>query len=359
MKTAENYIKEMENSNLLISRELTFKEYAAEIVQFQEMICRMIAGDAYHSGMRIEEAMFIMESAARKKGVRKDPAVHKAVLTLKELSKEMAITMSGVKGEKLVSRTLEFLNRPEAKVFKNVYITDGVDETELDDVVLTNNGVIILEVKKVKSNITLTEDGRMVFAGDESYDRTPLAYKMSTKRRLLKEYLKKEVVKKGLEIPVYVDSFIVFSAPKDQYIKVDDRSRRDKYCFRTNLNKKIENYLGCAYYNDEQLSQLGEILAEMESNVRRFATDLDYDEVRRNIAGVLEILQNAEPENSEKNSTVHTPANNVATAKHSKDITVKTGWFKNNHGGYVAAGLMFGLVGTTLASVVNSMFDSF
>ena len=292
MKTAENFILQMESSNILMNRECTFKEYVSELIQFQSMICKMIAGDDYYDGMRIDEGLRIMESTARKKGLRSNPAVHNGVMTMKKLAKEISITMSGAKGEGIVSKTLEYLNRPNTRIYRNVYITDGIEETELDSIVLTDNGVIILEVKNVKSDLTLTEDGRMVFAGDECYEKVPLAQKMALKRRLLKKCLEKAVSEKGLDIPVYVDSFIVFAAPKGQFIKIDDRYHREKHCFRTGLNKKIENYLGCAYYKAEQLEQLGEIFSEMESNVKRFQTDLDYDDVRCSIAEALAVLQN-------------------------------------------------------------------
>lgn len=303
MKTAEDFILEMESCNALISREWTFAEYVSEISQFQDAICKLIAGDDYHKDMRVDEALFIMESRARKMELRSNPAVHNGVLTLKKFAKEMAITMSGAKGESLVSRTLEFLNRPNTQIYRNVYISDGIDETELDNIVLTDNGIIILEVKKVKSDLTLTEDGRMVFAGDECYDKIPLAQKMSLKRRLLKNQLEQTIAAKGFDIPVYVDSFIVFSAPKGQYIKIDDRYHREKHCFRTGLNKKIESYLGCAYYKTEQLTQLDAIFSEMESNVKRFESELDYDEVRRSIAEALAVLQNA-PEKQETQAPV-------------------------------------------------------
>ena len=291
MKTREKFIKEMENGNVLTSRELTFKEYVAEITQFQHNVCKMIAGDDYYEGMRVDEALFILESTARKKGLRGEPAVHNGVLTMKKLCKEMAITMSGAKGENIVAKTLEFLQRPNTSVYHNIYLTDGVDETELDGVVVTDEGIIILEVKKVKSDLTLTEDGRMVFAGDECYDKVPLADKMELKRRLLKKNLANAIAEKGLDIPVFVDSFIVFSAPKGQYIKIDDKCRREKHCFRTSLNKKIENYLGCAYYKEEQLAALREIFSEMQSNVKRFETELNYDEVRQSLADAMVILQ--------------------------------------------------------------------
>lgn len=293
-RTANNIVKEMEQTGIMMSTEHTFSEYVQEASAFQDMICKMIAGDAYHEGMRVDEASFILESTSRKLDLRNHPAVHSGVMTMKRLEKEMAITMSGAKGENLVSRTLEFLDRPNTRVFRNVYITDGYEETELDAIVLTDNGAIILEIKKVKNDLTLTEDGRMVFAGDECYDKMPLGEKMALKRRLLKKKLEGTLKDKGLNIPVYVDSFIVFSAPKGQYIHINDRYHREKHCFRTALNKKIENYIGCAYYKADQLEQLGSILAEMETNVKRFEPNLNYDEIRRNLAEALAVLQNAQ-----------------------------------------------------------------
>ncbi len=113
----------------------------------------------------------------------------------------------------------------------------------------------------------------------------------------MKNALEKAVASTGLDIPVYVDSYIVFSAPKGQYIKIDDRYRKEKHCFRTGLNRKIENYLGCAYYKHDQLDQLDKIFSEMESNVKRFETELNYDDVRRSLAEAMVVLQ-GEPEST-------------------------------------------------------------
>ena len=360
MKMAEDFIKEMESSNVLMSRECTFKEYVSDIVQFQNIICKMIAGDDYQEGMRIDEALFIMESTARKKELRSHPAVHNGVLTMKKLAKEMAITISGAKGENLVSRTLEFLNRPNTQIFCNVYITDGIDETELDGIVLTDNGIIILEVKKVKSNLTLTEDGRMVFSGDECYDKVPIAQKMALKRRLLKKCLEKAVADKGLDIPVYIDSFIVFSAPKGQYIKIDDRFHREKHCFRTGLNKKLESYLGCAYYKSNQLTQLGEIFSEMESNVKRFETELNYDEVRRSLAEALAVLhedpskQEVPADAAKKSAAKHHTAKILELDVQRLEVARQQAKCKATGFGYAVASVFAGLLISSAAVVLSA-----
>ena len=182
---------------------------------------------------------------------------------------------------------------------------------------------------------------------------------MALKRRLLKKCLEKAVADKGLDIPVYVDSFIVFSAPKGQFIKIDDRYRREKHCFRTGLNKKIESYIGCAYYKAEQLAQLGEIFSEMESNVKRFETELNYDEVRRSLAEALAVLQNT-PEEQETTAIVEKSATKQHTAK---VLELNVQCLEDTHQqakrkavgfGYAAASVFAGLLISSAAAILSA-----
>jgi hypothetical protein len=273
---------------------------------------------------------------------------------MKMLEKELAITMSGSKGEKLVAKTLEYLNRPNTQVFHNVYITDGINETELDGVVLTSDGVIVLEVKKVKSDLILTQDGRMVFDGDVCYDKVPMGKKMEFKRSLLKKCLEKALADKGLNIPVYVDSFIVFSTLKDQFIKVDDRYHREKFCFRTGINKKIENYLGCAYYKADHLAHLGEILSEMEANVKPFETDLNYDEVRRSLAEALVVLQDEHAAIAEEPVAEQPSAKVIEMETHRRGEAHRQARRKAVGFGYAAASVFAGILISGTAAVMSA-----
>ena len=54
--------------------------------------------------------------------------------------------------------------------------------------------------------------------------------------------------------------------------------------------------MGCAYYKADQLALLGGIISELETNVKRFQTKLNYDDVRHNLAEALAILWDAETE---------------------------------------------------------------
>lgn len=328
MKKAEEYIRQLESSGILMNQQMTFPEYAEQLCKFQDIVCRMIAGSDYHDKMHVDEATFIMESAARKNGVRSDQRVHNGIQTMKRLEKELAVTMSGIQGERDVSRTLKYLNRPKTQIFRNVYLTDGQDETELDAVVLTDAGIILLEIKKVKTDIVFAEDGRMMRNGDVCYEKIPLGLKMKIKRRLLQKYLEDAVAEKSLDIPVHVDSLIVLSAPKGTYIHVKDNYRKEKYCFRTELNKRIESYLGHDYYKAEQLEQLGSILSELASNAKRFELELNYNDVRMSIAEALAIIQNNAPgtlENADENcNSAVNPVNKEPDVSNSQNPKLKS-----------------------------------
>ena len=172
MKRTEDFIREMEESNIMMNKEVTFKEYANELLKFQNLICKMIAGDDYCETMRMSDALAIMENKALEMEMRNHPSVHKGIVAMTNLCKEIAITMSGAKGESLVSKTLEYLNRPNTKIYNNVYVSSDEKESELDSVVLTDSGIIILEVKKASASITLTDDGKLVLGEGECYDKT-------------------------------------------------------------------------------------------------------------------------------------------------------------------------------------------
>lgn len=284
---AEKYIAKMEESNLLMEKEMTFVEYAESLIKFQDMITKVVMGDDYEEGMRIDEAIFRLEAKARAKGINYDHQFRKGIAALNIVKKEIAISLSGKKGENLVARTLEFVTRPNTTTYRNVYVSNEYEETELDNVILTDSGIIILEIKNTKDDVTITEQGRLVHSGDECYDKQPLCEKMHKKRKLLREKLEMVMEEKGLNIPIRVESLIVFSSPKGVRINVDDRLHREKWCYRTGLTKKIDYYVGLVSYNNEQLAELGSILSDIETEVKRFALTVNFNDIRTDIAEAL------------------------------------------------------------------------
>ena len=281
-----DYLAEMNNSGILMQPELTQEDFRVELLKFQDMLCGLIFKDGeYH---RIEEAIVFLEKAARDNGVDKDPRFRKGMQAMRRINKEIAISMAGKRGEDRVARTLEYISRPNYK-FRNVYLTDEERETELDNVILTEAGFIILEVKNVKTDITISETGRILYDNEECYHDVSICEKMQTKRELLQAALVKRLADKGHNIPIRIDSLIVLSAPKGVFINVTDRCRKEKYCFRGKLPFIIDAYAGEQLYSETELQELNSVMEEMATHQKCFMLNLDFNEIRSDIAEALEM----------------------------------------------------------------------
>lgn len=345
MKTSETFLQEMKNSDILTSNEYTFSEYVSELLNFQTMICKMIADSDYHNEMRVSDAICIMKNVAREKNLLETKTIKNAIRLLQNLNKEIAITLSGKAGENRMFEAMESIERPDAIMYKNAYVTDGIDETELDSIVLTNSGIVILEAKNVKTNIVLTEDGRMMINGEICYGKTPLGDKMNLKRRLLNQYLNHAISERGIDIPIYIDSLIVFCPPHNKYIKVENRCHKENYCFASNLPSKIERYTGNCFYSNDQMKELSQIISELKSGEKKFIINTNYDEVRNTLAEALALISCSENEKVTESNSNQSPKQVVNTK-------VKPTIHKTIRNISCVAGLA-GIVASVIAITVN------
>ncbi len=291
-----NYMDKIKEAGLLSRTELTQEELRTELVKFQELICNLIFDDA--EAHRVDEAIAHLEITARKNGVSCNPVFRKGITALRKINKEIAISMAGKIGEERVARTLEYVSRKHYK-FRNVYVTDGEYETELDNVILTEAGIIILEVKNVKTDITISENGRILYEDEECFHDTSICEKMENKRSILRHELETKLNAKGINIPIRIDSFIVFSAPKSVYVRITDLCKKEKYCFRGKLPFIINDYHSDGSYTDEEMYTLNAVMEEMKTHQKRFVVKSDFNQLQEKIANAMTICL-GEPERISK-----------------------------------------------------------
>lgn len=292
---ANEIMKMFENQNVVNRADFTFEEYLEQLTSFQKIVssCVYEGDDSY----RLSDSITKLQQLIRSKGIKDDPFVKKAMDEIKEVSKELAIIMAGKRGEGRIEYALSFVERPDLTVFKNVYITDGEEETEIDTILVTNNGIVFLEIKNAKKDITISQDGRLLYENQISYHNDSIGDKMEKKRRLLKYQIEKEMQRLGVDKfgkPVRIESRIVFSTPYKTRIHVTDLYRKERYCFGNQLKYKIENYYSGTCYESEDLQMLNEIIGSMESNKKRFQQKLDFTRINREFAQLMEMLTKQE-----------------------------------------------------------------
>lgn len=185
-------------------------------------------------------------------------------------------------------------------------MADQEAETEIDNVILTNNGIIVVEVKSAKHNITIGEDGRLLYSNSESYHNESIGDKMTAKRRLLKSRIESKLRERGLDIPVFIDSYLVFVTPKRLEVNITDNFRKEHWCRRGKLQHIVNNFVSDVTYTVEEYKQLEEVIESLDRNVRRFPTELDLPTIRNNFVALYELTIEKPVINEVKPQATHT-----------------------------------------------------
>lgn len=288
-RTAESVIELFEQNHIFEASEFTYEEYVNELFGFQRMASEIVFGKT-EEVVRISDTITHFEMLGRENNLHHHSEFRQAISGLKKVEKELAISMSGSKGEDRIVKTLGYANRSDMRIYRNVYVTDGVDETEIDCIVVTNKGIIIFEVKNAKNDITIAEDGRILYENEISYHNVSIGDKMEKKRRLLRSQIETASRSKGLDIPIHIDSYVVFSTPYKVYIRVNDLFRKEKYCFKSQLVPIVEEFTSHIYYGEVTLDCLHDIMNDLESNKKRFETNIKFFEVINDFAKAVELL---------------------------------------------------------------------
>ncbi len=292
-RTAENILKEINQQEVLTRTDYTFVEYVNELLKIQEVLAGLVYGKEKSSNVRMNEIVAKLEMEARERGLSRDTEVREGLNALRLLNKEICVSLAGKSGEDRVANCMGWVTRLDKEFYRNVYISDEAEETELDGVIVTKNGVIILEVKNAKEDITIAEDGRILFCNASCYHDISVGEKMARKRRLLKKRLETELENRGIKTPVVVDSLIVFSTPKNTRIQIHDNYQKERYCLKGHLFREVDTFVSDVVYQDTEYEVLKDIIADIETEQKRFELKFDPQVLKVNISKALAVFYDA------------------------------------------------------------------
>lgn len=305
---------ELKNSQSFSAEKMTLQECTKNLITFQNDVLKIITRETGIIEQRLSQAAEALEEYAANRGMSADSRVAKGIAALRTINTQTAIAISGLKGENNVARAIKAANRTDKVLFRNINVTDGNRSAELDTVIITDAGIIIIETKRTAKNIEITRQGYMKYGGSKSGARKTLCQQMNTQRYLLKKSLVSAIRSQGLKIPVVIDSFVVFDNPGNREIVIDDNSRLEKWCCKTELSDVIERYSGQVRYTHNQVLQLKEIMSHMSRDVKSFKYNFYKDDVSSGIAEMIAALTGEEEEPLAKQQKTPTETKHKDTA---------------------------------------------
>ena len=278
---------------------LTYYEYVEQLQKLQSMVVNYTFKGENTSNYRIDDAILALKHQASAKELMNTDEFRNGNASLKRLSKELGISYSGKKAEDRVQTLIDkYVSRDDCHTFRNIFLDNGNANSELDNVVLTKDGIVILEVKSVKEDVLISREGRLYVGSDCSYEQTSLADKMERKRQLLNEQLKLALKQKGYSIDLNIKSYVVFNVATNNRINIDNRSR-EHWCRSTAVPHIINDLHTNSPYTQNEVQILDSILKAFATNQEPFITQVDLDVIKNDIEAYFKMLDRAKDQPEE------------------------------------------------------------
>lgn len=191
--------------------------------------------------------------------------------------------ISGNRGEAKAFRALQYIHSKNI-ILKNVELRDGECRTELDAVVVTPGGAIIVEVKNTAKNIFIDENGDYYRTSEYLRWDCNIAEKMA-----LKEELLKKVLTNGGIDDIWIRSIVVFT---DSRIEVQNKYSRIRTCFVSQLAYIIDGFQSSSYMSKAEMEHIEELIREAECK-EAYPFEFDVAQYKKDFVTLMVVLEEA------------------------------------------------------------------
>ena len=186
-------------------------------------------------------------------------------------SNHVRAQQSGITGEDRVEQYLDYMKSNHV-VLRNLQLSDGVHNTEIDFLVLKQGVATIVEVKNSKRDIYIDEVGDMCKIGRyENFD-SHLGAKMDFRAEVIKQLLKDA----GFE-NMKIEKVVVFT---NNRIQVQKDYRGFRVCFLSRLPHLIDDFYGTGVIQfTKHLQQIADFIQSKDLN-EYYPFDMDVQEFK-------------------------------------------------------------------------------
>ena len=280
-KSVESIVKALEQSGAMMKSNMNKDELLDGYLNYQEAVLQQLFGNQSIDNFKLFDAVKYLEVHAAEKGLGENPVIIAAIKDINDISREIATTINGKRGEALVRKALNYTNR-KIIALPNIHLSNESDCTEIDQIVITSNGILILEVKHYKKNIIISPSGKI-----ENSDKT-LGEQMNIKRHLLRSKLEQALYDKDPDLCLHIESRVVFSNPDSI---VTDNYKLEKLCYKAHLPHEIEDFTSDVKYSNKQMELIETLIKEFAEEEESYPVKYDFNRIRKTFSEALVLLE--------------------------------------------------------------------
>lgn len=289
-------------------------ETLPELLQLQEEMAEVVFGAGYtqENPVRIKDVEEEFEKRNILYGNCADAAISAFKTDAKQLSNAISAIISGNKGEHMAFSELENLTCRH-RIIKNIELTSENARTEIDALVITPQGLFLVEVKNTRNNILIKEDGGYYVYGKFLRHDSNIAEKMAIKTQLVQEALNKAGI-----FDIKIDKLLLFTNDR---IQIENNCKDIQTTFLGLLRGQIETCCATSQISEELADQIAEALEKARCK-ESYPIKVNVPRLKETFAMVQALLENAKETEKETAAVKHRERRNRIIAN--KRNTTKT-----------------------------------
>lgn len=268
--------KQLKNAKVVKNRNLNSSQFFDAVLQYQDILGKSIL-EKRDGFVRFGD---VKKHLLEELGDASDKYTN-LFEQLDALDKYSAISMAGYTGEALVKKSLIRVNRKHYALSGITLDEDG-ERTEYDQIIITDKGILILEVKNYKSPFIINRDGTPTDINGNPIAKNILT-RMHIKRKLLINKLIAKFREKGIDMPLYVDEFLVFAKERNEFRNL---ATGLKYTKPSKLPSVIDGFSSTVEYTDDQMQTLERLIYEVNQEEYK-KPSFDFEQINKDLVNAI------------------------------------------------------------------------
>lgn len=267
----------------MASASYTNQEIVDHLKDLQYAIAREVCGEDEGSRIRADVIVQAVEEKVNTLGLQDSDSFIIFKQDMQDISRKIALTISGMKGEAKGFRALKALEYDnDTYVLRNVCLHDGEGRTEIDALVVSPYGVFVIEMKNCRKTMTITKDGYFQKLDNPDY-QYPLGERMCCKEILVREAL-------GETLSVPVRSMLLLVNDAD----VIDDFGKVQLANRNTVVNKIRSY--AKGFDGVLADEVCKMVAKIEASHEeaKYPCNLDCERIVDNLVALIDEIERAE-----------------------------------------------------------------
>lgn len=268
-------------------------ELLNEYLMLQDEIVRIAYGENYvrEDNKKIWDVYDLLKNFNQERNGIAEEELFKFKIGTKKLDNLIRAEISGYRGEQLAFRKLDSI-QSEHIILRNIELSDGKYNTELDAIVITPKGITIVEVKNTSKDIYIDERGNYYRTGNYLAKDCNIADKLNLKERLLRDVL----ANKGLS-DITIRKIVVFT---NNRVKVECDFKQIETCYPELLVKYIDDFESPRVISTMKMNEIKNYI-EAAENMESYLSEFDAEGFKLDFVSVLDKLENGLVKNENSN----------------------------------------------------------